>query len=126
MLKNDRSIIMFFRELFREILYSSLGESAGGAVLLFMRINLGRDPYEVIWEDPKTFYHAMERILGAGAKVIINLMVMNINAKYGLNINAEHFIDLMHSSDQRSVEEMRLILKRIADCVGGRMKNEWH
>lgn len=119
MTEQNRTIIKIFSEICIRIIYSSLGESAGGAILFLLHKDLGRDPFEVFWEDPKTFYHTIEKIFGAGTKVLINLLIAGINRESGLNINPEHFLELMRSGDQSSVEEIRSSLKRAAELRGG-------
>ncbi|MEM2152330.1 MAG: hypothetical protein QW241_04330, partial [Candidatus Bathyarchaeia archaeon] len=63
---NFMPTIEVFRMICREVLHSSLGESAGEAVLFFLRRGLGRDPFEVFWEDPGAFYRELERVFGVG------------------------------------------------------------
>ncbi|MCS7116494.1 MAG: hypothetical protein RMJ31_04530 [Nitrososphaerota archaeon] len=108
-------IIEVFREICKRTLQSLLGEASGEAVLFLLRKNLGRDPSEVFWEDPGAVYREMERIFGIGAKVLINFLVTKINEKFDLNMNPEHFLDLMRSGDQHSVEEIRSFLAKIAE-----------
>ncbi|MEM3479187.1 MAG: hypothetical protein QXV74_04000, partial [Candidatus Bathyarchaeia archaeon] len=74
MSKPIHSIIENFREVCKRIFYSSLGESASEAALFFLRRGLGRDPFEVFWEDPGAFYRELERVFGVGAKVLIKLL----------------------------------------------------
>lgn len=118
MTEHNRAIIKIFGEICIRAIHSSLGESAGEAVLFFLRRDLGRDPFEVFWEDPKTFYHTMEKIFGAGTKILINLLIAGINRESGLNINPEHFLELMRSGDQSSSDEIRSFLKRVAELCG--------
>lgn len=107
--------IEIVRVICREILHSSLGESAGEAILFFLRSNLGRDPFEVLWDDPGAFYREMEKIFGVGAKVLVKLLVSRINSELGLNISPERFLELMQRGDQRSAEEIHSFLTKIAD-----------
>lgn len=111
----DHPIVGAFREICKRILCSLLGESACGATLFFLRRGLGRDPFEVFWDDPGAFYREMERVFGVGAKLLIKLFVSRINDELGLNMSPEHFLELMRSGDQRSVEEIRLFLTKIAE-----------
>ncbi|MEM2384833.1 MAG: hypothetical protein QXL74_06025 [Candidatus Bathyarchaeia archaeon] len=115
---SERRFIEVFRETSRKIICSSLGESAGEAVLFFLREALKCDPFEVLWEDPRAVYYEMMRVLGEGAKVLINLLVTNINRERGLNMSPDHFLELMRNGDQRSVEELRLFLRKMAEVHG--------
>ncbi|MEM2151408.1 MAG: hypothetical protein QXG68_07810 [Candidatus Bathyarchaeia archaeon] len=112
---SERRFIEVFRETLRKMICSSLGESAGEAVLFFLREALKRDPFEVLWEDPRAVYYEMTKVLGEGAKVLINLLVTNINRECGLNISPDHFLKLMRNGNQRSVEELRLFLRKMAE-----------
>ncbi|MEM1582871.1 MAG: hypothetical protein ABIM44_01545 [candidate division WOR-3 bacterium] len=111
MSKNSCPAIEGFRETCRRIIYSSLGESAGKAALLFMQRDLGRDPFDALWEDPRGVYCAMEKIFGRGVKVLVHILVAGINRERGLNISPERFLELMCNGNQSSVEEIRSIVK---------------
>jgi len=107
------SIIETFREDCERTLYSLIGEPACKATLFFLYKSLGRDPFEVFWSNPKTFYRELESFLGAGAKVLIELLVSRIDGELGLNMKTEHFLELMQRGDQKSVEEIRSFITRI-------------
>lgn len=115
---SNAHFIETFRETSRRIICSSLGESAGEAVLFFLREALKRDPFEALWDNPRTVYHEMVRVFGEGAKVLINLIVTNINRECGLNISPEYFLELMRNGNQRSVEELRSFLRKMAEIRG--------
>lgn len=108
-------IIETFRNIFRKILYSSLGESAGEALLFILRMELGRDLVEAFWEDPRVVYQTMEKILGIGTKVLIDILVTRIRQDYGLNIESEYVLDLMRRGDQSSTRGMRFLLRKIVE-----------
>lgn len=108
-------IIGVFRDFFRKTLCSSLGESAGKAVLLLIQKRLKDDFFNVLWEDPRAAYSEMERVFGVGINVLINLLAAEIEREYSLKMNPEHFLNLMRSGDQRSIEEMRSFLRRMAE-----------
>lgn len=116
----DSSIAESFREICRRIFCSSLGESAGEAIIFFLRRELKRDPFEMVWEDPKAVYHAMEKTLGVGAKVLINVLVTTINRECGLNMDPERFLDFIRSGNQESIEEIRYFIRRVVESYGSR------
>lgn len=103
-----------FRDVFRRIIYSSLGRSAGEAVMLLLREIIRRDPIEVLWENPKAVYDEMVKIFGEGTKVLISILVSNINKEYGLNMSPERFLELMRDGSQNAVEEMRSLIESVA------------
>lgn len=111
----DRYALKVFSDVFREVLHSVLGEAAGDAILFFLHRRFSRDPFEILWEDPKTFYCEVERILGSGFEILFRILVSKINTRFGLDMSPERFLELMRSGDQLSVEEIRLFLRRIAE-----------
>ncbi|MEM1586945.1 MAG: hypothetical protein QXX99_05925 [Candidatus Bathyarchaeia archaeon] len=116
---NDESLVIdVFRRVFRKILFSSLDESAGGAILFFLHEKLGRYPFEVFWENTRAVYHIMEEIFGAGTKVLINLILMSINKWYNIDMSLEHFLDLISRGNKESIEEIRFFLRKIAESCG--------
>lgn len=114
-LKINRSTLRVLGVVFSEILRSSLGRAASEVILFLLRRELGRDPFEVLWENPKTFYRGMEKILGIGAEVLIKLLVSRINSELGLSMSAERFLELVQSSNKSSVEEIRSFLAKISE-----------
>ncbi|MEM1674610.1 MAG: hypothetical protein QXN24_08620 [Candidatus Bathyarchaeia archaeon] len=112
-----RGFVEVLRHVFRRFLCSSLGESAGEAVLFLLGRDFGRDPFEVLWDDPGAFYSALERIFGAGAKVIMNILIAGVNGECGLNMSPERFLELMRSG---SVKEIQSLLREIAESYKGK------
>lgn len=108
-------IIGVFRDFFRKTLCSSLGESAGKAVFLLIQKGLGRDFFEVFWEDPKAACCEIERIFGVGANVLISLLAAGIEREYNLKMSPERLLDLMRSGDHSSREEVRSLLRNMAE-----------
>ncbi|MEM2482025.1 hypothetical protein DSO06_00370 [Candidatus Nezhaarchaeota archaeon WYZ-LMO8] len=109
-----------FREVCKLILYSLLGDSACEATLFYMHRSLGRDSFEVLWDDPKSFYRELEKVFGVGAKILIKLLVSRINSELGLNISPERFLELMCADDQHSIEELRSLITKIVEMYRGR------
>jgi len=120
-----RFVIEAFRRVSNKILYSSLGESAGKAILFFLHAELGRDPCEMFWENPKAAYQAMEKVLSIGTKVLISILITRINQEYDLTMDPKHFLSLMCNGSQGSVEEIRAFLRKIAELYRKRMNCEW-
>lgn len=108
-------VIEVFRDTFKKTLYSSIGESVCEAIIFFLRMELNRDPFEAFWENPKTVYHAMKKILGGGAEILIDILVERVNQEYGLSMRTERFLNLMCNSNQNSIEEVRAFLREIAE-----------
>ncbi|MEM0317359.1 MAG: hypothetical protein QXO97_05160 [Candidatus Nezhaarchaeales archaeon] len=111
---SDAYLAELFYRLFEKLLYSSLGESAGRAVLLLLRKSLQQDVGKALWENPKKVYDELLKIFGEGTKVLINIIVFGIKQVCKLDINSEDFIELMQSENQNSVEKLRSIMRLIA------------
>lgn len=105
-----------FRETSRKIICSSLGESAGEAAIFLLKEALRRDPFEVLWENPREFYEEMVRVFGEGAKVLINVLIISIDREYGLSMRPERFLELMREGNQRALEEIRSFMRMVAEA----------
>lgn len=114
------SIIEDFREVCKQILCSSLSESACEAALFFLRRGLGRDPFEVFWDNPGVFYRELEKVFGVGARVLIRLLVSRINNEFSLNMNPQRFLELMQRGDQQSIDEIRSFIAKVSELYRGR------
>lgn len=114
-MSNDRGSIKVFRMVSRRVLCSSLGFSSGKAILFFLKEALGRDPFEVLWENPKAFYDEIVKVFGDGAKILISILVENINLECGLSMSPEHFIEIIQSENQSSLEEIRSFIRMVAE-----------
>ncbi|MEM1586225.1 MAG: hypothetical protein QXX99_02880 [Candidatus Bathyarchaeia archaeon] len=112
---SEELIINTVGRVCRQSIYSLLGESAGRALLFFLEKDFERDPFEVLWKDPRTFYSVTKKILGIGTKILINILVDGINKELGSNISPDLFLELMCSGDQKSAEEMRLFLRKAVE-----------
>lgn len=115
LLENIPSSIEVFRRICTKVLYSVLGESAGAAVLFFLRSNLGCDPFDMLWENPKAVYDTMEKVFGSGAIILIKVLVTNINSECGLSMDPRHFLSLMRRCDDVSLGEIRSFIVRAAE-----------
>lgn len=111
-------VIEKLRGIYESILYSSIGESAGRAILLFLWENLKGDPFLVLWEDPITFHNALEKILGVGSKVLIRLLLSALSER-GLTISPDHFLELI---DRGAIEEIRFYLTKMAELYDDKME----
>lgn len=116
---SDKDVSNIFYGLLKRILCSSLGESAGRAVLLLITKNLQQDLSRALWENPKNVYDELFKIFGEGTKVLMNIIVSSINQECKLNIKPERFMELMRSENRDAVEELRSIMRLIAKSCRG-------
>lgn len=122
-LGRDDVFIEAFRETSRRIFCSSLGESAGEAVIFLLKEAMKSDPFVALWENPKIFYNEMVKVFGEGAKILINLLITTVNQECGLNMDPKHFLDLMCEGSQKSLDEIRSFIRRVAEIRGGGIKS---
>lgn len=113
MIKSEHHFVEAFREVCKRIICSSLGESAGEALLFLLQDALKCDPFSVLWNDPKSFYRSLEGVLGAGSRVLINILVAGLNREYNLDVDSEHLVKLMLSGDRGSAEEIRFFIRKV-------------
>lgn len=113
-MKEEKSIILNnLRETFREVIASSMGSSVCDAIEFYLRKYLGKDPFEVFWDDPPKFFGALQKVFGAGAEVFIKMLILGVNRKYGLRYDAETFLKLLNSKNEKSLMKFHDILKKI-------------
>lgn len=111
---SDRDAANLFYKLFRKSLRTLLGNSTGEAVLLLVKRSLQRDIDEALLKNPREVYDELSRIFGVGTRVLMNVIVSNINKECGLDVKPEKFVELMCSEDRGKLEEMRSIMRLIA------------
>jgi len=112
--EEERVIILNkLRETFREVIASSMGSSVCEVVEFYFRTNLGKDPYEELWDNPQAFFNILQRVFGSGTEIFVRLLVDGINRKYGLRYDAEALIKLMGDKNEESKKRFREILRRI-------------
>ena len=107
----------------RQAMISLLGEPITDAVLFHLKRNLERNPFEVLWENPKVFYNGLREIFGQeGCKVLVMGLAEILAEKSGIDLNPRGLVKLMDSEDSRSVKELQKILKEIANLYASSEK----
>lgn len=99
---------------------SLFGEPGREILLFYLRKSLGRDPFEVLWEDPRVFYHGLEKFFGVSARIFIEVLINKVNEECGLNASPERFVRLMKEGGERSIEEIREYVKKVAELEGAK------
>lgn len=108
-----------FRETFRRIVCSSLGESAGEAVIFLIKEALRRDPIEALWDNPSVVYNEMVRLFGEGTKILISILASNINRECGLSVNPEYLLELMRNGSRSAIDEIRSFIESVVKAQRG-------
>jgi len=104
------------QKIFSEATTESMGSTFQAIVISFqLKQNFGKDPYDVLLDDPETFYNGLREILGAGADTVLSLVGTFLSKRYGSNRSAEEFLALFASGDSQSKHELKEIFRRIAD-----------
>ncbi len=112
--EEEKAVILDkLRETFREVIASSMGSSVCEVVDFYFRMNLGKEPYEALWDNPPAFFDILQRVFGSGTEIFVRLLVDGINRKYGLRYDAEVFMKLMGDKNEESKTRFREILRRI-------------
>lgn len=88
--------------------FENLLGSSGTRVLQFhLGRKLGKNMYEVFYEDPRRFYEALEKFLGSGARPLMKLVVSwLIQNKLINNLDAEEFVGLLIEGGEKARHEL--------------------
>ena len=102
------------RKVFEEASTANLGLTFHIIISFHLKQKFGKDPYEVLVDDPKTFFNGLEEVLGAGAEAVISLIGAFLVIKYGVNCTADEFVRLLNKGDEPSKRRLKEILTDIA------------
>ncbi len=99
----------FMQKIFEEAT-ASLGSTFHTIISFHLKKKFGKDPYEILIEDPKRFYGGLEEVLGQGAKAVINLVGTYAIAKYNVSFTPEEFEGLFIEGGTSSTQKLSYIL----------------
>jgi hypothetical protein len=102
------------RKVFEEASTANLGLTFHLIISFHLKKKFGKDPYEVLVDDPKTFFNGLEEVLGAGAEAVISLIGAFLVIKYGVNCTANEFVKLLNKGDEPCKRKLKEILIDIA------------
>ncbi|MEM4603327.1 MAG: hypothetical protein QW794_04290 [Thermosphaera sp.] len=117
---SSTNIAEHLRGLLRKTFHSLLGESAGEAVVLLLEKSLQQDLGRALWENPKRIYDELLRMFGEGTRVLMNIIISNINQECKLNIEPGKIMKLMCSENRSDVEELRSIIRLVVKSCGAK------
>ena len=104
------------RKIFSEATAEAMGSTFQAIIISFqLKQKFGKDPYDVLIEDPKAFYNGLTEVSGDGADTVLSLVGTFLSKRYGTSRSAEEFLVLFTRSDSRSKHELKEIFRRIAD-----------
>jgi hypothetical protein len=101
------------QKIFAEATAASLGATFHVIISFHLKQKFGKDPYELLMENPKIFYNGLKEVLGEGAEAVINLVGTYLTVKYDTNCTAEEFVKLF----TRNGKPLRSLSEIFADIV---------
>jgi hypothetical protein len=114
--KQTDSLSWTVQRIFSEATTETMGSTFQALIISFhLKQKFGKDPYDVLIDDPKTFYNGLTEISGTGADTVLSLVSTLLSKRYGVSRSAEEFLVLFTRSDSQSRHELREIFRRIAD-----------
>jgi hypothetical protein len=91
---------------------SLLGPTSVMALRFHVERRLGRDMYEVFYEDPGRFYKVLRELLGSGAEMLMRLVARWLNENgYMEGLDPDKFIELLEKGGEEAAERMRRAIK---------------
>jgi hypothetical protein len=104
------------QKIFNEATTESMGSTFQAIVISFqLKQKFGKDPYDVLMDDPKAFYNGLKEVSGDGADMVLSLLGTFLSKRYGVSRSADEFLALFTSGDSQSKHELKKIFKKIAD-----------
>ena len=101
------------RKIFEEATAASLGGTFNVIISFHLKQKFGKDPYEVLIDNPKTFHDGLKEVLGEGAEAVINLVGTYLTIKYDVNCTAEEFTSLFTKDSVSSTQKLSRIFGSI-------------
>jgi hypothetical protein len=98
------------QKVFEEASTVNLGLTFHLIISFHLKQKFGKDPYEVLVNDPKTFFNGLEEVLGAGAEAVISLIGSFLVIKYCVNCTPNEFVRLLIKGDEPSKRKLKEIL----------------
>ena len=100
------------QKVFEEASTVNLGLTFHIIISFHLKQKFGKDPYEVLVDDPKTFFNGLEEVLGAGAEAVISLIGAFLVIKYCVNCTPDEFVRLLIKGDEPSKRRLKEILTK--------------
>lgn len=101
------------QKIYEEATAASLGSTFHIIISFHLKQKFCKDPYEVLMDNPKTFYDGLKEVLGEGADAVINLVGTFLTAKYKVNCKSEEFVELFTKDSPLSARKLSEIFQSI-------------
>ena len=102
------------QRVFEEASAANLGLTFHMIISFHLKQKFGKDPYQVLVDDPKTFFNGLEEVLGPGAEAVISLIGTFLVIKYDVDLPAKEFVKLVTKGDEPSKLRLKKILTDVA------------
>lgn len=114
-MKEKTQLCKIAREVFEEATTPILGSNMNEVIFFHLKQRMGKEPYHVLLEDPKTFCDELEKIFAKGANVLLNQVGKCIAEKYCAGCSPEEFVELMYRGDEPSKDKIIEIMIKISE-----------
>jgi len=101
------------QKIFEEATAASLGSTFHIIISFHLKQKFGKDPYEVLIDNPRAFYNGLREVLGEGAEAIISLVGTYLTVKYDTNCTAEEFVRLFTRNGKPTKERLQEMFRNI-------------
>jgi hypothetical protein len=101
------------RKIFEEATAASLGSTFNVIISFHLKQKFGKDPYEVLIDNPRTFNDGLKEVLGEGAEAVISLVGTFLTIKYDVDCTAKEFTDLFTKDNASSTQKLSEIFGNI-------------
>jgi len=100
------------RSILSRAFESLLGFNGVRVLRFHVERRLGRDMYDVFYEDPGKFYKALSDFLGAGAEPLMRLIAQWLNENgYMEDLNPDEFVSQLEMGGEGAAQMIRRAIK---------------
>jgi hypothetical protein len=114
-MSEDENILLFrvAQKSFEEATATSLGATFHVIISFHLKKKFGKDPYEVLIEDPHLFYEGLKEVLDEGAKSVIALAGTYLVAKYKINCTVDEFTDIFTETGPAAHQKLSALFRTV-------------
>ncbi len=106
------------QKVIEEATIEAMGSTFHTIISFHLQRKFGKDPYEVLIDEPRTFYDGLEGVLGTGADAVISLVGTFLTKQYGANCTPEELITLFIKGDASSKRRLSEIFSKACTHTG--------
>ncbi|MEM3386663.1 MAG: hypothetical protein QXN08_03200 [Nitrososphaerales archaeon] len=110
----NKWVIEDLKDVLGEVISKGLGETVKEVILFHMRLRLGRDPFDTLWEEPTAFYRTLRELFGDAADLFIDFLVGELRRRYAFHLSKEELLKFLTDSQKSSLGEWHELLRNIS------------